>query len=434
MSDQNQYRKAVAIIVEWNTRILVGLKRYHNLPDVPDSWQFPQGGIENEEKPLDAAKRELKEETGINPDSLKWTDKETDWIRVSIPNTKQQSTHKSTIKFFHATAEIKPKITMCAEEFDGYQWMNINELLNMLGSMHFFKHYSYEMAAKYFGLIKSNNTMQNIKFNNLSLLCLHGFGENADVYKPFMDKIKPLISKSEAIDLPGHGINRDKKENNYFKDALEYIKEKIENTDTDTVVLVGTSYGGIVSYMLAAQQESISKRIILVINDVPKKLPCKLKRNLSRELIKMSDIHFDTSSLHEYLGTNGFYKDRQPISEDNWRHFLHSFIEQGKTKYNPDFFSNILNITTPEDLSPHVEIINHNNTSDPDQWFLKLDQKKSPLLLLIGERSTFFNQEDKYNFTHESEQQLVIKDAGHFIDLSRDDVFKSIVEFIDSQT
>ena len=30
-----------------------------------DKWQMPQGGIDNDEKALDAMKRELKEETSI---------------------------------------------------------------------------------------------------------------------------------------------------------------------------------------------------------------------------------------------------------------------------------------------------------------------------------------------------------------------------------
>ncbi|CAL5354662.1 unnamed protein product [Camellia sinensis] len=33
--------------------------------DIPDSWQMPQGGIDENEDPRDAAIRELREETGI---------------------------------------------------------------------------------------------------------------------------------------------------------------------------------------------------------------------------------------------------------------------------------------------------------------------------------------------------------------------------------
>ncbi|CAN6439064.1 unnamed protein product [Victoria cruziana] len=33
--------------------------------DIPDAWQMPQGGIDNDEDPVTAAVRELKEETGV---------------------------------------------------------------------------------------------------------------------------------------------------------------------------------------------------------------------------------------------------------------------------------------------------------------------------------------------------------------------------------
>lgn len=41
-----------------------------------DSWQFPQGGIETEETPAEAAYRELYEETGISSVELVYTDVE----------------------------------------------------------------------------------------------------------------------------------------------------------------------------------------------------------------------------------------------------------------------------------------------------------------------------------------------------------------------
>ncbi len=38
--------------------------------DVPGAWQMPQGGLEQGEAPLDAVKREVKEETGIPEKNL----------------------------------------------------------------------------------------------------------------------------------------------------------------------------------------------------------------------------------------------------------------------------------------------------------------------------------------------------------------------------
>ena len=38
--------------------------------DMPGAWQMPQGGIDGDETPRDAALRELTEETGVSPDKV----------------------------------------------------------------------------------------------------------------------------------------------------------------------------------------------------------------------------------------------------------------------------------------------------------------------------------------------------------------------------
>lgn len=58
-----RYRPNVAAIVENPLgKLLIG--RRH---DFPGCWQFPQGGIDLDELPEDALRRELQEETGLAP-------------------------------------------------------------------------------------------------------------------------------------------------------------------------------------------------------------------------------------------------------------------------------------------------------------------------------------------------------------------------------
>lgn len=62
----NLYRRNVGIVVSNDTGQVLWCER----KDLPGQWQFPQGGIDAEETFLEAAARELKEETSIVSVSL----------------------------------------------------------------------------------------------------------------------------------------------------------------------------------------------------------------------------------------------------------------------------------------------------------------------------------------------------------------------------
>lgn len=65
------YRPCVGIVL-FNRDGLVFLGRRRGLPEAEDghAWQMPQGGIDPGETPVDAALRELEEETGVRSVSL----------------------------------------------------------------------------------------------------------------------------------------------------------------------------------------------------------------------------------------------------------------------------------------------------------------------------------------------------------------------------
>ena len=56
------YRPNVAAIIRrTDGRVLLGQRS-----DFPESWQFPQGGVDEGESPADAVRREVLEETGLS--------------------------------------------------------------------------------------------------------------------------------------------------------------------------------------------------------------------------------------------------------------------------------------------------------------------------------------------------------------------------------
>jgi putative (di)nucleoside polyphosphate hydrolase len=51
-----------------------------------DAWQFPQGGIQKNESPVDAMYRELHEEVGLEAAHVEILGQTSDWLRYSIPD------------------------------------------------------------------------------------------------------------------------------------------------------------------------------------------------------------------------------------------------------------------------------------------------------------------------------------------------------------
>ena len=53
--------------------------------DTPGAWQMPQGGIDPGERPEVAARRELREETGVPPDLARIEAQTHDWLTYDLP-------------------------------------------------------------------------------------------------------------------------------------------------------------------------------------------------------------------------------------------------------------------------------------------------------------------------------------------------------------
>ena len=86
MIDENGFRSNVGIIVVNMFGRLLLARRTGN----QNAWQFPQGGIDDNETPEQAMFRELKEELGVNTTDVKVLAESKEWLHYRLPTNFQR--------------------------------------------------------------------------------------------------------------------------------------------------------------------------------------------------------------------------------------------------------------------------------------------------------------------------------------------------------
>jgi len=79
--DEEGYRPNVGMIVVNKLAQVLWAKRLGK----QDAWQFPQGGIDEGESPEEAVYRELHEEVGLSPESVRILGETQEWLRYELP-------------------------------------------------------------------------------------------------------------------------------------------------------------------------------------------------------------------------------------------------------------------------------------------------------------------------------------------------------------
>ena len=147
------YRPCVGIVL-FNKDGLIFLGKRNDVSQ--NSWQMPQGGIDNNEKPEDAALRELEEETGIK--TVEILDHTSDWLTYDYPplllNRKFSNYYRGqrqlwfAMRFLGTDDEINLHTNHA--EFNAWKWSNIDELVPLVVD---FKKPVYREVVKKFGYL-----------------------------------------------------------------------------------------------------------------------------------------------------------------------------------------------------------------------------------------------------------------------------------------
>ena len=131
MKDKLPMRQGVGIIVlNKQNQVFVGKRK-----DTPvDKWQMPQGGIDQNETPLNAMKRELAEETSIK--NIKILKEIENWFEYELPPNllgkiwkgkfRGQKQKWFIVKFLGQDSEVN--LNTKHQEFIEWKWINYNSL------------------------------------------------------------------------------------------------------------------------------------------------------------------------------------------------------------------------------------------------------------------------------------------------------------------
>jgi putative (di)nucleoside polyphosphate hydrolase len=128
MIDAQGYRPNVGIVICNNEGKLLWAKRIGQ-----KAWQFPQGGIKENETVEQALYRELDEEVGLNADDVRVLHRTEDWLRYRLPKNFIRY-HRDPLcigqkqKWFLLgleTEDSKVALGKSGEpEFDDWRWVN----------------------------------------------------------------------------------------------------------------------------------------------------------------------------------------------------------------------------------------------------------------------------------------------------------------------
>lgn len=146
------YRPCVGIMIcNLEGKIFAGQR----LDSHMDAWQMPQGGIEEGEDAMDAALRELQEETGIPPDKVEILAETPDWIPYDLPHHlvpklwkgrfRGQKQRWFLMRFLGSDTDIN--IETEDPEFSRWCWLPPEELLSRIVP---FKRDTYERVIREF--------------------------------------------------------------------------------------------------------------------------------------------------------------------------------------------------------------------------------------------------------------------------------------------
>lgn len=228
------------------------------------------------------------------------------------------------------------------------------------------------------------------------VLCLHGLARNARDFDSLAAALAGDGRRVVAADMAGRG------DSDWLRDPMDYgYPQYLADTATliarlgsDGVDIVGTSMGGLIGMMLAAQAETPVRR--LVINDVGPFIP---KAALERILQYFGkDPRFaDLAAAEAYHRAT--YRSFGDLSDAQWRHLTETSLRPDGQRWRLHYDPRI------------AEPLRQAEIADVDLWAL-WDRVTCPVLVLRGAESDLLLAETAEEMKHRGPRAEVIEFAG----------------------
>ena len=99
-----------------------------------NSWSLPKGGIDAGESTLEAARREIEEETGLSPADLQFVEELGSLVRYSIgiDGTGEDTSRPPSTRTFYLFTTDKTTLAPKDDEVTEARWVTLDEALGLL--------------------------------------------------------------------------------------------------------------------------------------------------------------------------------------------------------------------------------------------------------------------------------------------------------------